>query len=128
MKPYEERLNGDDLLKPGTHATQHSGSDRYPYEVVSHTTFTSGKKAGLVKTVELRPLDAKRTDSNGMSESQRYEFTSNPDAETMTVRAHYRKDGTLLGLAAETYRSGGVTHPISPVVIGKARMYYDFSF
>ena len=47
------------------------GSDRYPVTIIGWT------KSG--KTIYYQYADAKRTDNNGMSESQSYEFTPNPN-------------------------------------------------
>lgn len=71
-------LYPDDLkiAKVGTGATAHVGSDRYPYTVVE---VISDKKL-VVQRDEFR-----RTDSNGFSESQTYEYTANPDAEKVVI-------------------------------------------
>ena len=125
---YESRLTANDLLKPGTPATMFSGSDRYPYEVVDHTVFASGQKQGKVKTVTVRALDARRTDSNGMSESQDYEYTSNPDNGTQVLKAFYNADGSLRGIGESTYRSGPCVRVVHTTRLGHARKYRDPSF
>ena len=111
---YAARLNADDLLAPGTHATECVGSDRYAYEVVSHTTFKSGKKKGMVKTATFRELDAKRTDDNGLSESQSYDYTSNPENREMVAESRWDAAGNFKSL-------GGF-------IVGRARKYSDPSF
>jgi len=47
------------------------GSDRHPITIIGWT------KSG--KTIYYRAANAKRTDSNGLSECQSYEFTPNPN-------------------------------------------------
>ena len=125
---YDSRLTANDLLKPGTHATMSSGSDAYPYEVVDHTVFASGQKQGKVKTVTVRQLDARRTDSNGMSESQEYEYTSNPDNGTQVLKAFYNTDGSLRGIGGYSYRSGNCVRISGSIRLGYARKYRDPSF
>ncbi len=58
---------------------------------------------------------ATRTDSNGMSEAQTYEFAPNPSAPVQTFSL--RKDGG--------YKKVGGT---SQLLIGKRSEYYDYSF
>ena len=127
-KAFTARLNADDLLKPGTPATVHSGSDSYPYEVVSATYFKSGKKAGLVKTVELRSLDYVRTDKNGMSECQSYEYTSNEENGIESFKVVWDSNNIVRFIASGTYRSCGQLVALRPVCLGYARKYWDPSF
>lgn len=64
------------------------------------------------KTLRFRADRAKRTDTNGMSESQTYEHTPNPDAREQTARltkTGWKASGTRLRL-------------------GSRDTYYDFSF
>ena len=69
-------------IKVGQGATFGIGSDRYPYTVVEviHD-----------EKVVVQADDYRRTDKNGISEMQTYEYTPNPDACKITVTK--RKDG-----------------------------------
>lgn len=69
-------------LKVGIGATEIVGSDRYPYTVVE---VLSDKK------IVVQADDYKRTDKNGMSESQTYEYTPNPNSLRVVVTL--RKNG-----------------------------------
>lgn len=80
-------------------------TDRHPGEVISITP--SGK------TIRVRELSAKRTDKNGMSECQNYEYATDPEGTIRTFRLTkrgWREPGGGNGLA-----------------LGRAEMYYDFS-
>jgi hypothetical protein len=66
----------------GTGATNGVGSDRYPYTVVEILS---------PKRVVLQADEYKRIDSNGLSESQRYDFRRNDSGAKVTVSL--RKDG-----------------------------------
>lgn len=68
--------------------------------------------------VEIRRDDAKRVDSNGMSEAQDYEFTPNPKAPVL--RYSLRKDG---GYVRVGEKFSGVR-----LRIGERDCYHDFSF
>lgn len=57
-------------VEVGTPATVYHYSDRTPYEVVDVID---------EKHFVIRKLDAKRTDNNGMSDAQDYEYSSNPN-------------------------------------------------
>lgn len=127
-KAFTARLNADDLLKPGTPATVHYGSDCHPYEVVSATYFKSGKKAGMVKTVECRGMAYVRTDKNGMSESQSYEYTSNEKNTVESFKVVYDSNNIVRFIASGTYRSCGQLMASGQISLGYARRYWDPSF
>lgn len=59
-----------DKIEVGTGVTKYSYSDRHPYEVTQVID---------QKHIFIREMNYKRTDSNGMSDAQSYEFMSNPD-------------------------------------------------
>lgn len=63
-------------VKVGDGVTHGVGSDRYPFTVVE---VISPRK------IVLQEDHFKRTDTNGLSESQTYEFTPNPNAPKVTV-------------------------------------------
>jgi hypothetical protein len=100
----------------GDGATYLAWSDRYAYTIVDVIHYVSGKQKGEVKAVVATRDIAKRTDSNGMSDSQGYEYTTNPDATRQTYTK--RKDGKFI--------LQGNTHGM--LAIGYRDEYYDFSF
>ena len=72
-------------IKVGTGMTEYMWSDRHPYEVT---------RVIDQEHVFVRPMDHKRTDSNGMSECQDYEYISNPnysEIEVMVRRGKWYK-------------------------------------
>lgn len=91
-------------IAPGTPATVCHFTDRDPYEV----TRVSAKG-----TVWVRRMDYKRVDDNGMSDSQHYEYTSNPSYPEQRLS---RRAGGRYYLAG------------SYVSFGIARRYHDYSF
>lgn len=98
-----------EIEKPevGMGATYIGWSDREPFTVVEVS------KTG--HRIVVQADDARRTDSNGMSECQSYEFTPNPNGHR--VVATRRKDGS--------YRvKGGQTR----ILLGVRQKYYDYSF
>lgn len=101
----------DNLIYPGNvepvvgmGATEYMWSDNHPYTVIDISE--SGK------TLKLQADTATRTDTNGMSESQSYDYTRNPDGEIVTVRL------TKKGWKHKGRRFG----------LGHRREYHDYSF
>lgn len=111
MKLYGNLMNriSEDSLSPaptvGMGATIYLWSDRYPATVTKVST--SGK------TVTLTEDHAERTDKNGLSESQTYEFSPNPSGRVWTARKTKRG----------TWRAGG-----NGVTFGSRAAYRDPSF
>lgn len=97
-------------IEVGTLATEMDYSDRHPYEIIAIKD---------ERHVTARRLDAKRVDSNGFSECQDYEYTSNPN--NRTVNLFKTKDGRW----REKYGRGSLG---SSFALGFAEEYYDFSF
>lgn len=91
----------------GEGATVRVGSDCYPYTIIDVSE--SGK------TIYLKEDRVERTDNNGMSECQEYNYFRNP--EGAEVKATKRKNG-----------SWKLTGSNSLVTIGIRRKFYDFSF
>lgn len=84
-------------------------TDRHPGTIVEVSK--NGKRIGVQGDI------AVRTDNNGMSENQTYEFQRNPDAGV-----HYyslRKSGKWVKVG---------TSGTSDLVIGKRDKYYDYTF
>lgn len=67
------------------------------------------------KTIIVQRDKATRTDSNGMSESQTYKFTPNPDAGTLTFRRTH--DNRWKELKGSLW-----------LKIGERDEFYDFTF
>jgi hypothetical protein len=94
-------------VEVGMGATICIGSDRYPATVIQITR--NGKR------IVLQEDFSTRTDNNGVSEMQHYNYEANPNG-TINI-ATLRKDGV--------YRlTGGKTR----VSIGCRSKYYDYSF
>lgn len=93
----------------GDPATILCWSDRHAATVTAVTRFKTGTRAGLVKSITVRPDHAQRIDTNGMSESQEYEYAPDPSRLEQTFRTN--KHGRTPGLA-----------------IGFREEYYDYSF
>ena len=95
----------------GMGATRLMWSDREPYEVVAVKD---------ERHIQVRALDYKRIDNNGMSEAQDYEYSSNE--RNMVVNLFLTKKGVWRERMPD--RSLGC----DSYVIGYAERYYDFSF
>lgn len=94
--------------KVGDGATISSGSDSYPYTIIWISP--DGKK------MTLQEDSVKRTDNNGMSEAQEYDYFRNKDGTIVDISL--RKNGQ--------YKVVGSKHQL--VSLGVRRRYYDFSF
>ena len=94
----------------GMFATEMLWSDRKPYEIVAIKD---------ERHITVRGLDWKRTDHNGISESQEYEYTSNP--ENHKCELFLTKNGRWVERIDRHY---GCT----TFVLGFAERYYDPSF
>jgi hypothetical protein len=92
-------------------ATVLSYSDRYPCTVISVTD----------KEVIVQEDHARRIDSNGMSETQNYDYSRNENGRTFTYRKV--KSGRRKG----QWREGGLTAGCG-IIFGTREKYYDFSF
>jgi hypothetical protein len=96
-------------IKIGDGATQSVGSDRYPYTVV---------KILSPRRMVVQQDNAVRTDKNGLSESQTYEYSPNPNATEVVITL--RSNGRWYQLGQST-KSGAF-------YIGRRSMYQDPSF
>lgn len=72
----EENRQFVDEIKVGMGATEYYYTDREPYEVIAVKD---------QKHITVRKLDAKRIDSNGMSDCQEYEYVSNENNYTVDL-------------------------------------------
>jgi len=96
-------------IRVGDGATYHIGSDKYPYTVV-----------GIMTAKRLRVCrdHAVRTDKNGLSEIQTWEYSSNENSNCYVITL--RKNGFWYRMG-ESSKGGFFT-------IGKREMYQDPSF
>lgn len=94
----------------GMGVTQIVGSDRYPYTVVEIVND---------KTIVIQQDNAVRTDTNGISESQKYEYSPNKEGKKIVLTK--RKYGRWR-------EKGDSLHGGTPYNIGTRRMYQDPSF
>lgn len=72
----EEGKQYCEVIEVGTGVTEYGWSDRKPYEVT---------RVINQKHVFIRPMNYKRIDNNGMSDSQDYEYISNPEGKEIEV-------------------------------------------
>ena len=102
-------MNATSSIVPtvGMGCTRIMWSDREAYTVVAVSK--SGKSAVVQRDI------ATRTDTNGMSDAQSYEYAPNPDAPRETIR-----------LTSKGWKFAGRCG--SRVLMGERRERYDFSF
>lgn len=102
----------------GEGVTEYLWSDRKPYEVTKVIDQTH---------IFIRPMDYKRTDNNGMSECQDYEYFSNESYKEIELKFKYN----------HWYRVERWTDPDGKkrwksekmnISIGVMERYYDYSF
>ena len=97
----------------GMGATILSWTDRHAATIVEVDLEKKLPRIGIKQDI------ATRSDKNGMSDSQDYDYTPNPNATT--VYYTFRKDGTWV-------KEGDKTKGGSRIAIGYRNEYYDFSF
>ena len=97
----------------GMGATFLMWSDRHAMTIVEVIRFKSGARAGQVRTVRAQQDIARRTDSNGMSDSQTYEFTRDFSGTVRTFTVNKR--GEFVG-------AGG------RLAVGFRDEHFDFTF
>jgi hypothetical protein len=104
-------MDGSKSAEPfaGADATELCWSDRHAMTVIQVVRFKSGERKGQIKGVFARKDIAKRVDSNGMSDSQSYEFVFDFSANERWFPI--KKNGNFNGIA-----------------VGFKSEYYDFSF
>jgi hypothetical protein len=100
---------GSTLAQVGDGATILAWTDRYAGTVVKTTP----------RSIVVREDNATRSDSNGMSESQSYDYSPNPDGREWTFTL--RNDGKF-------YEKGAKMGHGYKLMIGARRAYYDYSF
>lgn len=100
----------------GMGATKLGWTDRNPATIIEVL------KGG--KVIVVQADDAKRVDNNGMSESQEYEFTPNPNAS----REYYKLDKNGAYRSAYMNENGRLVFGSGQLRIGERDKYYDYSF
>jgi hypothetical protein len=108
--------NGQPEVSVGMGATILGWTDRHP------ATIVEVQKGG--KIVVVQKDHAKRIDNNGMSESQDYEFTPNPEA----TRCYYKQDKNGAYRSAYFNESGRLVFGSGQLRVGERDKYHDFSF
>lgn len=107
-----------DIVLGETGATLLSWSDRHPATVVNMY------KKGKFEYIVVQHDDYKRTDNNGLSESQTYEYTRNKDAATETFRI---TDKGFMKVYQDP-DTGRFKKTVGGLTVGRREKYYDFSF
>lgn len=100
----------------GLGATVLAWTDRY-----AGTIIETEKRNGAIVAFTVQEDIARRTDTNGMSESQNYEYVANPYGTRYRFRRVSR--GKLKGAWRENGKSGGLG-----VLIGTRAKFHDYSF
>jgi hypothetical protein len=105
--------NGQPEPEIGMGATILQWSDRTPCTIVSVRRFKGEQKAGQVSEIDAQEDKATRTDNNGMSECQRYEYERDTQGWVTTFKRN--KKGTFVS-------------NVGNLRIGDRSKYHDFSF
>lgn len=100
----------------GMGATKLGWTDRRPATIVE--VLNGGK------VIVVQEDTAKRVDDNGMSESQDYEFTPNPEA----TREFYKLDNKGAYRSAYRNEKGNLVFGSGQLRIGERDKYHDYSF
>lgn len=93
----------------GMGVTKLNWTDRHPFTIVEVIS---------AKRIVVHEDNAERTDNLGMSESQRYKFTPNPDAPRVILTK--RKNGRWVEVGDSM---NGI-----PYAVGYRQKYHDYSF
>lgn len=109
---FEERIKSTITPQVGMGVTELLWSDREPYEII---------EVKDDRHIVIRRMNYKRTDKNGFSECQEYEYTSNPNGYTCTL---YRNNK---GRWVRRVGRNGVDNS-SGWVVGRMEKYEDPTF
>jgi hypothetical protein len=114
---YSRMTIGEPEVFVGMGVTFLSWTDRNPGTVVEVNT----KKNYIVATDD----SYSRTDNNGLSESQEYAYTSNPDGH----KRYFRKDKNGQWRSMHHNENGRLVYSgVGGLRVGKREKYHDFSF
>jgi len=108
-----------DIVPGETGATYLSWTDRYAATVKE--VFKKGKYDYIVIQQDI----ATRVDDGGMTDSQSYEYTSNPEGRTWLFRV---TDKGFEQVYKDSQTGRFKKMNVGGLVVGKRREYYDFSF
>ena len=116
-------MSGTNRTQPevGMGATICGWSDRHPATIQSIETIRGKTYIGITGDT------AVRTDDNGFSESQEYDYTSNPNATQSYYRFDEKKQqwvGVIQNPTTGRWKLNGNRG----LIIGLREKYYDFSF
>lgn len=117
---YSRGVVGQPKPTVGMGATVLGWSDRYGATVIE--VFRIGKSTAI----KVQRDDAKRIDENGMSESQKYEYTPNPRNQVFVYKQKTSGKWVEVSLNLETNRwneTGG-----KGLRLGERNEYFDFTF
>ena len=103
----------------GNGVTISCGSDRYPGTIVEVETINNRLYVTIQEDFH------KRVDSNGMSESQEYEYSPNPDAihKTFRMNKYERWEPVFKNEETGRWKKGGYGY----LFVGEREYYYDYS-
>lgn len=116
---YSRMTKGQPKPEVGMGATLLRWTDRAP------ATITSVFEKGKYLFIGVKQDHAKRTDNNGMSEMQQYEYTPNPEAGEIFFRFDGKFwEGVSFNQKTKRWKKNG-----GPGIrIGHREKYHDFSF
>lgn len=77
--------------------------------------------------VSVQEDNAVRTDGNGMSDSQSYEYTANPDGYVRNYRFN-KRTGNWNEVVVNPVSGRWVKQGDQGIIFGRRNQYYDFSF
>lgn len=119
---FSRATNGQTRPHVGMGATVLSWTDRHAATIVSVRTLNYKRWTVVVGVQE---DDARRVDSNGMSESQEYVYSPRPDAPVRywACAANGRWDSVRMNERGRLVKAGS-----GGLVIGRRETYHDFSF
>jgi len=116
---YEAMTNGAPQPQAGMAATITGYTDRHAATVIC---WDSNKEI-----ITVQQDTAKRVDDRSMSESQKYEFSPNPDGTKWYFRRNKKTNRwDRIVLNAETGRWN--KHEYGGLILGMRNEYYDYSF
>lgn len=117
---HSRAVRGQPEPEVGMAATILAWTDRYPATIIKVEPY----RDTVIITVQ--EDKAKRVDSNGLSESQTWEYTANPEGSRSTFRRGDNGMWQPVWFNPKTKRWG--KNEGNGVLIGRREKYHDFSF
>lgn len=115
---YSRMTEGEPAPYVGMPATLLSWSDRNPATVIEVNM--------AMRYIVVQDDNYRRVDSNGMSESQEYEYTPNPNGSTKIFKKNKKGQWVLHYVNPETKRL--VQSRSCGLRLGEREKYHDFTF